>query len=46
MVEAIWSGCWPTLCFGSWALKIDGIDYTHLIPEELREAPMNTFSTY
>lgn len=46
MVEAIWSGCWPTLCFGSWTLKVNGVDYTHLIPEELRDGPMNTFGTY
>ena len=46
MVEAIWSSCWPTLCSGFWTLKVNDIDYTHLIPEELREAPMNTFGTY
>lgn len=46
MVVAKWSGCWPTLCFGEWTLEVNGVDYTHLIPKELRKSSMNTFGTY
>lgn len=46
MVNAIWTGKWPCLCSGEWRLEIDGVDYTHLIPENLQESPMNTFGTY
>lgn len=46
MVEAIWTGSYPTLCDGVWVLRIDGEDYSDAIPEELRHTHMNTFGTY
>lgn len=46
MVTATWTGDWPVLCHGEWKLEVDGVDYTHLIPEDMRESPMNTFGTY
>lgn len=46
MVEARWSGSYPTLCHGEWTLKIDGNDVSGLIPKELRHDEMNTYGTY
>ena len=46
MVIAKWSGCWPVLCHGTWTIEVDGVDYTHCIPEEMRDGPMGTFGTY
>ena len=46
MVEAIWTGEYPSFCHGEWKLMIDGVDLSHLIPKELRNSPMGTFGTY
>ena len=46
MVEAIWTGQYPCLCHGEWILKVDGVDVSHLIPEDRRTGHMNTRGTY
>lgn len=46
MVKANWSGSYPTLCCGEWTLKVNRVDVSSLIPEELRYDEMNTFGTY
>ena len=45
-IEAKWTGDYPNLCSGQWILKVDNIDVSHLIPEELRNEPMNTYRDY
>ena len=45
-VEAKWTGDYPNLCSGQWILKVNNKDVSHLIPEELRNEPMNTYCTY
>ena len=37
MVEAKWSGEYPTLCFGEWTLNVDGKDVSLAIPEYINE---------
>ena len=46
MVIAKWSGKYPCRCSGEWSLFIKGVDYSHLIPEDLRTSSMNTAGTY
>lgn len=46
MVIAKWTGCFPTLCYGEWKLTVDGVDYSHLIPEDKRHSPMETYGVY
>ena len=46
MVNAYWSGSYPTLCYGKWTLEVNGIDVSSLIPKELVCNEMNTFGTY
>ena len=46
MVEAYWDGLYPTLCFGTWTLRVNGKDVSALIPKELRHNEMNTYGTY
>ena len=41
-----WTGKWPCLCHGEWRIKVDGVDYSWVIPEDLRDRPMNTCGTY
>lgn len=43
MVEAKWSGKYPTLCFGEWTLNVDGKDVSLAIPEYMRKESMNTY---
>lgn len=45
-IEAKWTGDYPNLCSGQWILKVNNKDVSHLIPEELRNEPMNTYRTY
>lgn len=45
-VEAKWTGKYPNYCSGQWILKVNNIDVSHLIPEELRNEPMNTYRDY
>ena len=45
-VEAKWSGSYPNLCSGKWTLFIDGKDMSDKIPKDLKNEPMNTYSTY
>ena len=45
-VEAKWTGSYPCLCSGEWILKVNNIDVSNLIPEELRTSSMNTFGSY
>ena len=45
-VEAKWTGSYPCLCSGEWILKINNIDVSNLIPEELRTSSMNTAGSY
>lgn len=45
-VKAYWSGRYPCLCYGTWRLIVDGEDVSDMIPEDLRDKPMNTFGTY
>ena len=45
-VEAKWTGDYPNLCSGQWILKVNNIDVSHLIPEDLRNEPMNTYRDY
>lgn len=46
MVTVKWTGDYPTLCRGKWILIIDGIDYSHMIPEKLLHNHMNTYGIY
>lgn len=46
MVEAKWSGSYPTLCRGEWTLKVNGKNVSGLIPRKLRHSAMNTYGTY
>ena len=46
MVVAKWTGSYPCLCSGRWELTIDGVNFTDVIPPELRTKPMNTFGEY
>lgn len=46
MVIAKWSGEYPCRCSGEWSLFIGGINYSHMIPENLRTSHMNTAGTY
>ena len=46
MVIAKWSGSYPNLCRGEWTLIIGGVDYSHMIPEDLRTGHMNTAGIY
>ena len=46
MVIAKWSGEYPCHCSGEWSLFIGGINYSHMIPENLRTSHMNTAGTY
>ena len=46
MVIAKWSGEYPCRCSGEWSLFIGGINYSHMIPENLRASHMNTAGTY
>ena len=46
MVIAKWSGKYPCRCSGEWSLFIGGVDYSHMIPENLRTSHMNTAGTY
>lgn len=41
--RAEWTGGYPCLCWGEWKLYKDNKDISHLIPEELRYCPMNTY---
>ncbi|WP_305180561.1 hypothetical protein [Ileibacterium valens] len=44
--RAEWTGGYPCLCWGEWKLYKDNKDISHLIPEELRYCPMNTYGIY
>ena len=46
MVIAKWSGEYPCRCSGEWSLFIGGVNYSHMIPEDLRTSNMNTAGTY
>lgn len=46
MIIAKWSGKYPCRCSGKWSLFIEGVDYSHMIPEDLRTSHMNTAGTY
>jgi hypothetical protein len=45
-VKAEWTGTYPCLCSGDWILIINGKDFSNFIPEDKREAHMNTHGTY
>lgn len=45
-VEAKWTGEYPNYCSGEWILKVNNKNVSHLIPEELRNEPMNTYGLY
>lgn len=44
MIEVEWTGVYPCLCAGRWVLKINGVDYSHLIPFKNTDA--NTYGSY
>lgn len=46
MVNAWWSGSYPTLCYGEWTLEVNGENVSGLIPDHLRNNEMNTHGTY
>jgi len=47
MVNAIWTGKYPTYCRGEWILEIDGKNVSDRIPDEYRyDCPMGTFGKY
>ena len=46
MVEAKWSGSYPSLCSGKWTLEVNGENISKKIPSELRTSYMNTYGTY
>ena len=41
-----WTGSYPSLCSGVWKLYVDGKDKSDLIPEDLRNYPMETAGMY
>lgn len=43
-IKVEWTGSYPCLCSGVWILKIDGKDYSDLIP--FITNPANTYGTY
>lgn len=45
-IEVAWTGSYPCLCSGEWKIRINGQDMSNLIPEEMRDRPMNTRGTY
>lgn len=45
-IRVKWTGSYPNLCYGEWILIIDGEDKSNLIPEDLKDRPMNTFGIY
>ena len=45
-VDVTWSGRFPNLCSGSWTLRIDGTDYSNMIPDELKNSCMDTYGVY
>ena len=45
MIIAKWSGEYPCRCCGEWSLFIRGMNYSHMIPENLRTSHMNTAGT-
>jgi hypothetical protein len=45
-VKAVWTGRYPTLCFGEWKLYLNRKDISKKIPKDLRECPMYTYGTY
>lgn len=46
MVKASWSGSYPCLCSGKWALIVNDEDVSNKIPKDLRDSSMNTYGTY
>ena len=44
--RAEWTGSYPSLCSGVWKLYVDGKDKSDLIPEDLRNYPMETAGMY
>ena len=45
-IEANWSGSYPCLCYGDWTLKVDDVDVSDKIPEDLKSSSMHTYGTY
>ena len=43
-VVANWTGKYPCYCTGEWQLFVDGVDYSHLIPNPTE--PMDTHDWY
>ena len=41
MVAVEWTGNYPNLCKGEWHLIIDGVDYSHIIPDNRKNKPNN-----
>ena len=46
MVNAEWTGSFPSLCSGVWKLWVDGVNVSDKFPENLRNDEMNTYGTY
>lgn len=44
--KAEWTGSYPKLCSGVWKLYVNGKDESDLIPEDLRNYPMDTAGMY
>lgn len=43
-VEVKWTGEYPCLCYGEWILKVNGKDYSDIIP--FKCAPADTYGKY
>lgn len=45
-IKVEWTGSYPCLCSGRWAITIDGNDVSDCIPVDLQSSPMNTKNDY
>ena len=45
-IEVEWTGKFPNLCSGQWIIRVNGEDVSHLLPEDIRHEPMNTYREY
>ena len=45
-IEAEWIGSYPTLCFGEWVIKIDGVRMKDNTEDTILKRDMNTYGDY
>lgn len=44
MLEVEWTGSYPSLCFGEWVIKYDGIELN--MPDYIKKCDMGTYGEY